>query len=119
MNILNTIIIRAYQTIDQFNNSEGPAALFQYSNSITGGLFSRLLLFAIFMIIMLGSFFSQRRIDGNEDMAGSAAMAGFITSGAAIILSFIPGMVTTADVVITISITIVMVLWLLTSKSSN
>ena len=106
----------AYKTIDSVNTSQGLHTVFVYVNDVTGGLFSRLFLLSFFLILGIGSYLSQRRLTQRGDLPSSLAIAGFITSGAAIIMSFIPGMINTFDIIVIFSATILFVLWLFMSK---
>ena len=79
--------------------SEGMHVLFQYVSSIEP-IFFPLVLFAIFMIACLGSFFTQKSLSGRGNFLASLAVAGYITTIAAYILSLVPGIVNTFTVVV-------------------
>ncbi len=106
----------AFKTIDAVNTTEGLHTIFIYVNEITSGLFSRLILLAFFLIIGMGAYLFQKGDSGNGDLPGSLAIAGFVTSGLAIIFSFIPGLVNGFDIIVTFSATFLFVLWLFVSK---
>lgn len=101
------------------NASEGFYTIFTYVNNVTYGLFSKMVLFALFVIIAMSTFFSSKRTGGKEDFPASCAVAGFVTSGASILMLSIDGLVSVTTVIITIVITLASVLWLMMSKSSN
>lgn len=113
------MIFQAYQTLDTINTTQGLHTLLVYVNDVTSGLFTRLLLFAFFLIIAIGSYLSMQRTSGRNDLAASCAMGGYVTSGAAIIMSFIPGVISGIDIVVTIALTILFTLWLLMSRSTE
>ena len=107
----------AYQTLDSVNTTQGIHMIFVYVNDITAGLFTRLFLLSFFIILGIGSYLSQRRLSGRGDLPASLAVAGFITSGAAIIMSFVDGLINTFDIVVCFSATFLFVLWLFLSKA--
>ena len=109
----------AYQEYSSVNASEGIHVLFIYANDVTGGLFINLLLFALFIITMIGSFFASRRQTGQGDIAVSFAVSGYFVAGASILLSLIPNMVNTFTVVFCVAIAIVGSLVLYLNKSSE
>ncbi len=109
----------AYKTLDAVNTTQGLHTVPVYINEITGGLFSRLFLFAFFIVMGVGSYLSRRRLTGQGDFPSSMAVAGFITSGAAIIMSFIPGLVNTFDIVVTFTATFAFVLWMFMSDNKE
>lgn len=77
----------AYETIHDRNITE-VAQYWQYAADIVP-IFIPLVLFAIFIITMLGTYFSQRRTTGRGDMISSFAVAGIITAISATLLSLI------------------------------
>ena len=113
------MIFNAYKTLDAVNTSQGIHTIFVYVNELTGGMFTRLILLAFFLILGIGSYLAQGRLNSKQDLPSSLAMAGFVTSGAAIILSFIPGMIHTFDIIVVFSATIFFVLWLFMSKQKE
>ena len=108
-----------YPELNSVNTSQGLQTLFVYVNDITNGLFSRMFLTSLFVIIMVGSYFSRERMSGKGDWISSFAVAGYITFGAAIIMSFIPGMIDNLSIVICLAIAFIGTLWLLLSKDSS
>ena len=105
----------AYQTIADFNTSAGIHRLVQYANFVTGGLFMRLTLFAFFIIIAMGNFFS-RKAEGKEDAAVSAAVASYATFVLALVLSLIPGLVDPTTLVIILGASVIFTLWMFFGK---
>lgn len=104
----------AYQTIDQANVTS-LTGIFTYSAGIVPILPS-LILFAIFLVTVLGSFFAQRRQLGTGNFAASFAVGGFVTMVVAIMLSLIPGFINLTTLVVTIAITILGFIWLIFSE---
>jgi hypothetical protein len=113
------MIFNAYNTLESVNTSQGIHMVFVYVNDITGGMFTRLLLLAFFIILGIGAYLTQKRSTGNADLPSSLAIAGFITSGLSILMSFIDGMIHTFDIVVTFSATILFVLWMFMSKKKE
>ena len=108
----------AYRTYASWNKS-GLDQLFVYAANIDNGvgiLFISLLLFSVFMITLLGSYFSSRRMSGDGDFAASFAAAGFLTFIIALIMTLIPGFINMTTVVITLIVAIIGVLFLYFSK---
>ena len=105
--------------LSDINASQGFAQLFVYVNDITLGLFSKLLLFALFIIITMGSYFVSSRTRGRGDFLSSAAVGGFVTATTGILMLSVDGLVSLTTVGITVFAEIVLVAWLLISGSSN
>jgi len=101
-----------YETINSRNLSEGLHIPLVYVNDITNGLFVNLFLFVIFMAVLFGTFFSAKRISGDSNLVSSFAIAGYVTSGAAIIMSLIPNLIPLYVVIITIVISLIGTIWL-------
>jgi len=100
------------------NFSKGPEQLLVY---IAGevGIFIPLFLFAFFMIICFSGFFLEQRRTGRGDFSQWFVVAGFLTSGMALFMTFIDGLITIPTVIICIAITIGGALWFLTSRNNN
>jgi len=103
-----------YKEFSDVNASEGVQTLFVYVNEVTNGLFSAMLLFSLFMIILLATFFSAKRTSGGEDanFPASFAIAGFITASAAIVMSFVDGLMNITTLVVAIVVSTVGLVWL-------
>lgn len=78
-----------YEEVGNRNLSEGIHQMFIYNNDITSGLFVNMLLFAIFMIFALGTYYKTRESQGSGDLPMSFAVSGFITIICALLLSFV------------------------------
>ena len=104
-----------YEELGNRNMSEGMHVLFQYVSSVEP-IFFPLVLFAIFIIACLGSFFTQKSLTGRGNFLASAAVAGFMTTMAAYVLSLIPGIVNTFTVVVCLILSVVFTLLFLLKK---
>ncbi len=104
-----------FEELGTRNMSEGIHVLFQYVSSVVP-IFFPLVLFAVFIIVCLGSFFTQKSLTGRGDFLASLSVAGFITTITAYILSLIPGLVNTFTVVVCLVLAIVFVLLFLLKK---
>lgn len=84
--------------------------------SIDTPIFWPLMLFAIFLVFTLSTFFREVRREGKGNILSSLAVAGFVTTAMAVIFSFL-ALVQTQIVVLTFTISIVFqVIYLLTRK---
>lgn len=94
-----------YELLTNRNMSEGLHVMFVYANDVTGGLFFRLMLFIIFMIACMGTYYGQKRIAGQARFSVAFAGAGILTSIIGILsVSTIPGLNDTPAVVISIAV---------------
>ena len=98
------------------NATEGLHTVLTYVNDVTGGMFVPLMLFAIFFVVMMGTYYSAKRLSGDGNFPASFAVAGFMTTGASFIMMLIPGLINTITVVLTLTISVVGVLWLFFSN---
>ena len=105
----------AFETISSRNTSAGIHTLFLYVADIVP-IFIPLVLFAIFMITMLATYFSQRRITGRGDFPASFVTGGFLTVIIALVLSMVENLVNTITLSTTIVVVVVGVIWLFISK---
>lgn len=100
-----------YQTFQEFNQT-GVEGLFTYPAHIVP-IFIPLVLFMIFSIVMLSTYFSQRRIGRGGDFFASLAVAGFFTAVIAFLMTLIEGLINLFTLVITVSVAIITVILLL------
>lgn len=105
-----------YETMEGLNASEGFHILFVYVNDVTQGLFSGMLLFALFIIVLMGSFYAKQRSTGRGDFPASFAAAGFITVTASLLMLLVPGLINTSVIAITVVVAIISVLTLALSN---
>jgi len=104
--------------LSMYNASSGLQTIFLYTNYLTGGALSILILFMIFSIVMFGSYFSKERLSGHGDFPASFAVASYATTGIAFLFSLIPGMINITVLVICIALSIIGTMFLLLSKDS-
>lgn len=112
------MIFEVYQTLQQWqanNTNAGMEGLPLYVNSIVP-IFSSLLLFALFVIILFGTYFSSKRLTGIGDFSVSFVAAAFVTAIVAVIMSLIPGFVNIFVVIVCIALFIVSLVLLFLSK---
>lgn len=96
----------ALQTIQEFNVTTLDG-LFIYVMTISP-VFVPIMLFSIFMVVALGTFFSQQRLTGRGDFAASFATAGwFVTIISAGILSLVSNLVNVTTLVVCVSVSII------------
>ncbi len=107
-----------YQTFQEFNQT-GLAGLFKYPAEIVP-LFVPLLLFSLFMIAFLGTFFSGARVAGRGgDFFASFAVASFFIAIMSMLMTLMDGFINTATVVICIGISVASALLLLVTKARD
>lgn len=106
-----------YPEISTINNS-GLEGIFVYVNEVTSGLFSSMLLFTLFMIVAMGTYFSAQRTTGDGDFVASFAVAGYITTGAAFIMLLIPGLMTVPTALLALTVSVIGTVWLWFDKRS-
>lgn len=105
-----------YQTLEEsVNVSEGFHTIFLYVAEIVP-IFIPLVLFAIFIITLLGSFYSQKAITGKGDFPISFAVAGYFTAVVSLMMTLVPNLINTFTIVICIIVAVVGTLWLYLSR---
>lgn len=112
------MINQAYQTFTEWNQT-GIAAIFQYPTQLelVESIFMPLLLFTVFIIALLASYFSQARRKGREgDFWGSFAAAGYFVVILAFVMSLMEGLINSTTLIITISVAIIGTILLLISR---
>lgn len=116
--MLQNILFKTFQTISEYNTTKGPHVLIlQAPNDMSGGIFVQLLLFALFMIASMGTYFSQKRLFGRADFVASFCVAGFLTAIVAIIMTAMPNVINTYTVVVAIVVAIIGFIWLIISRN--
>ena len=84
--------------------------------SLDTPIFYPMLLFAIFMVFTLSTFFREIRREGKGNILSSLAVAGFVTTAIAVIFSYLE-LIQVQIVVLTFVISVVFqVIYLLTKK---
>jgi len=105
-----------YETIDSINTSEGIHTFYIYANGVVP-ILTPMILFGIFIVTLLGSYFSIMRTRSDANFSASFAVAGFFVSIIAIFMSFIPGMINLTTMVICFSLAFIGFLWLILDKN--
>jgi len=103
-----------YQTISDYNVSS-PEQILSYV-ATTVDIFIPMMLFSLFIITLLGTYFAQQRIQGRGKFASSFAVAGYFTLIIAFFLSLIPNVINTLELVVTFIVAIVGTAMLLFSE---
>lgn len=104
-----------YPGLETINTSEGIHSYYIYANSIVP-ILTPLILFAIFIVALLGSYFSQLRTRGFGNIASSFAVAGFIVAVVATFMSFIPGLINLTTLIVCYGISLAGFLWVIFDK---
>lgn len=103
----------AFQRIDEFNIT-GIDGLFLYDATIVPA-FIPLILFAVFVVTLLGTFFSQKRLTGDSDMISSFAVASWFTLIIGFVLNLITDLVNITVLSVMIALAIISAIMLLTA----
>lgn len=106
----------AYQTLDSINTSEGLHTFYTYVNS-TVPIFTPMVLFGLFMVMLLGSYFSALRLRGDANFSSHFAVSGFFISVIAVFMSFIPGMINLPTMVICFGVAFIGFMWMMLDKN--
>lgn len=106
-----------YPTLSEnVNTSEGLHNILVYTNTVTDGLFTPLLLFSMFMIMTLGIYFSQQRLTGKNDFPVAFAGGSFFIFALSIILSMVSGIINLFTMVVVVVVNVIAIIFLLTSE---
>ncbi len=100
-----------YETINQANVT-GSAGLFVYVADVVP-IFTPMLLFSIFMVAMLGSYYSQKRLDGRGSFLTSLAVASYMTTIISYFMMLVPGLINVLTLSITTVVTFISTILLL------
>lgn len=106
----------AYELITNRNLSAGLQVVFLYVNDITGGLFVKMFIFCVWMIIAFGTYFAQKQTMGQGDLPVSMTVASFITAIICVLMRLIPGLMDIYTITIVIALLVLSVLWLFFSQ---
>lgn len=108
-----------YQTVFEYTNATnntGLSGIFGYVANISS-MFAPMLLLSLFVIIFLGSSYSQMRTRGSKDTLGSFAVASIVTAVIAILMYMVqPPIISGQVVVITLVLAVIGVAGLFTSN---
>lgn len=100
-----------YQTFGEYN-STGASGLLTYPATALP-FFTPMLLFAIYVILLMATYFAARRLNGRGDFIASMAASGFVTVVVAIIMSLIPGLINGTTLLTTFAVAVLGVVLLL------
>lgn len=104
-----------YKELSEVNTSAGIHELFIYAAEVVP-IFIPLVLFALFIISCLGSFFAQKRLTGRASFPASFAVGGFITLLVAFMMTLIDGLINTSTLIVTLLVAMVGIFWLIFSR---
>lgn len=118
--MLNNIMFYTKQTLFEFQNSTNLNTtnldnLFVYVAEVVP-IFFPMMFFSLFIIILVGTYFSQSRTTGRGDFGGSFAVASFITAGIAFAVNLIDGVVDGVTIGILSSLVIIGIIFLFINK---
>jgi len=108
----------AYKLLTSYNGSEGGFIVLQ-SATDSFPILPAMILLMVYMITLLSSFFSQKRLTGRGNFGGSMAAAGILTFVVSIALSLIPNIISQTYVVISLVIAIIGVVILFVTKEES
>ncbi len=112
--MISQIITKAYLTFQEYNVTE-PSGLFTYPAEVVPQ-FIPMVLFALFSITLMATFFSQKRLSGKGDFFASFAVAGYFVSIVAFFMTLVDGLINLPTLVICFSIALVGSIFLLIGK---
>jgi hypothetical protein len=68
-----------HQTLGEYGGlGDGLHTLFLYANDVTSGVFIVMFLFSLYIIVMLGIYFSTKHSTGQGDFPQAMAVSGFL-----------------------------------------
>jgi len=105
-----------YETLDSINTSEGLHTLYVYANSVVP-ILTPMILFGIFLITLMASYFSSIRLRGDANFSASFAVAGFFIAIVGTFMSFIPAMINLTTLIICYGITLIGFFWFIIDKN--
>lgn len=107
----------AYTTTGEWggNFSEGAHQLLLYVSDVVPS-FIPIMLFSLFVIILMGTYYSQRRLTGRGNFPGSFTVAALVTFFTALVLSLTAGLINVFILVTTLALLIVGVVWLMFTR---
>lgn len=95
------------------------AQIFVYTNSITDGLASPLILLSFFLIVTIGSMLFQWRFSARIKPEASFAAGSFATLGMAVIMSSVNGLLDPIYLIMSAFIMILSIIWLIFSPTDE
>ncbi len=112
------MIFQIYQTFEQFNNTQGLAGVFVYAATIVPA-FTPLMLIAFFLVVAFGSYIIPKNLTGKGDFAASFAVAGYVTTIVAILMSLIDNLINRETLMAFIIVAVLGTTWLYFSRKTG
>lgn len=106
----------AYPTLDSVNTSEGLHTIYTYANS-TVPILTPMILFGLFIVMLLASYFTQIRLRGDANFSSSFAISGFFIATVGTFMSFIPGFINLTTLVICYGVAFIGFLFLILDRN--
>lgn len=109
------MIFNIWQTFNQFNKT-GLDGMLTYVAHVEP-IFIPMVLFGFFIIVLVGSFYSSKRLSmGGGDFSVAFAVAGFTTFLVSLVMTLIDGLINPFTVIICLIVAMLGVLFLFFSK---
>ncbi len=105
----------AYKEISEVNTSAGVHTILQYVSEIEPFFFP-LVLFSLFIVSTVGTFFAQKEFTGRGNFKASLLAGSFFVTIVAYVMNLIPGLINTLTLVVCFLMLIVSALLLFLSK---
>jgi UDP-N-acetylmuramyl pentapeptide phosphotransferase/UDP-N-acetylglucosamine-1-phosphate transferase len=112
MNLINL----AWQTLQQYNQTD-LAGLFTYPAKVYSG-FIPLVLFGLFSIVLLSTYYAEKRLTSRGDFFSSFAVAGFFIAVVANVMNLVEGLINGLTVMICVVVSIVGVILLFLTRDN-
>jgi len=111
----------AYTTLQEYidaTNRTGLDGIIVYVAD-TFPIFIPLMLASLFVIVALSTYFSRQRLAGEGDLWSSLAVAGWLITVVAFIMTLVEGLINTFTVVICLVVSVICTMMLLVSKDKS
>ena len=108
-----------YPEITSVNLSEGFEQLPLYINTVTDGLLGNILLASIWLLVMLVSYYAERRTLGRADLLSCIAYAGLVTMIAGVLLKMLTGLITSLAISVVVILGVASILLLMIQKDQD
>lgn len=109
----------AYDLITTVNMNEGIHMLFKYLNSVTNNNFSPLIIGMVYLVMVLGMYYSNKRVNGVSDLPIAFAVGSYVMIGFTVILSMIPYIINSKVVIEVLVLASLSTIWLYFSKKGE
>lgn len=105
-----------YKEITDMNGTNTTITdFFTYSAEVVP-IFVPLILFSVFLIATLGSYFAQKKATGRGDFPASFAVGSWLTAIISVVFSLIPDFIRSGTVIFCMALAILGSIWLYTSR---